>query len=412
MEEGESQYVDSALETSDSATNESKQLKKQRKTTLLESIQSNMSEVAFAEVDDDLSKIVDAMDASGNMKKSLKNIILETVSSLRNNVVNLKNSVRDINDQKMKLESEVNEVKRELEALKKKGNKNSVTPSSSWISPSPPLRCSEEQVLPPTRRSEKLYSQAVNNNQKKYKLTVRSRSNESPEAMKIIIKSKINPTDIKVGISAFKSLRDGRVQIEAGSKEEIETLGLHINQKCGGQLEASIHKLRNPRIVIYNIPDEISIDNAEATLRAQNPELNLENEDITPKFTYQTKRQTRNMVIEARAEARKKILKSKIKLGWLICNSADYLVANRCFRCSRYNHRAQECRGEETCPLCAGPHKMKDCNAPTSEHRCINCTTYNKYNPNNKVNENHTSLDRNCQSLQAVLTRNKQNIDY
>ena len=45
------------------------------------------------------------------------------------------------------------------------------------------------------------------------------------------MKSKINPTDIKVGISTLKTLRDGRVQIETGSKEEIDTLQKDINDK-------------------------------------------------------------------------------------------------------------------------------------------------------------------------------------
>jgi len=36
-----------------------------------------------------------------------------------------------------------------------------------------------------------------------------------------------------VGINSLKVLRDGRVQIETGSKEEIEILTRDINDKCG-----------------------------------------------------------------------------------------------------------------------------------------------------------------------------------
>jgi len=50
---------------------------------------------------------------------------------------------------------------------------------------------------------------------------------------------------------------------------------------------------------------------------------------------------------------------NKVKLGWLICNTEDYLVATRCFKCSRFNHSSWDCRGNETCPLCAGNHKLK-----------------------------------------------------
>jgi hypothetical protein len=34
------------------------------------------------------------------------------------------------------------------------------------------------------------------------------------------------------------------------------------------------------------------------------------------------------------------------------------------------------------------------------------------HNKNAKISENHSSLDRNCPSLQAVLERYKQNTDY
>jgi hypothetical protein len=58
----------------------------------------------------------------------------------------------------------------------------------------------------------------------------------------------VNPTEIKVGITSLKSLRDGRVMIEASSKNEIETLGEKVGGNCGEELEVNIQKLRNPRL--------------------------------------------------------------------------------------------------------------------------------------------------------------------
>jgi hypothetical protein len=56
---------------------------------------------------------------------------------------------------------------------------------------------------------------------------------------------------------------------------------MDINAKCG-QLEANIHKLRNPRLVIFNIPEDIFTGNLEDNLIAQNPYLNLKKETSTP----------------------------------------------------------------------------------------------------------------------------------
>ena len=170
--------------------------------------------------------------------------------------------------------------------------------------------------------------------------------------------------------------------------------------------------MRSPRLVILNIPEEISIDNVEDTLLAQNSDLNLKQGDINAKFSYQTKKHGRNLVIEVEAGTRKLLLQKKIKLGWQICAVHDYVVATRCYKCSKYNHRARECRGEECCPLCAGSHKMKDCSANPQEYKCINCLSYNKHNQDKTICVNHSSLDKNCLSLLAVLEKQKNNTNY
>ena len=57
----------------------------------------------------------------------------------------------------------------------------------------------------------------------------------------------------------------GKALIETNTKEEIEVLEKHINTNCGGYLEANIHKLRKPRLVILNIPEDISTGNLECS---------------------------------------------------------------------------------------------------------------------------------------------------
>jgi hypothetical protein len=222
----------------------------------------------------------------------------------------------------------------------------------------------------------------------------------------------VNPTEIKVGITSLKSLTDGRVMIQASSKNEIETLGEKIGEKCGEELEVNIQKLRNLRLDLLNIPDDITLENVEDTLTVQNPELDLKEGDIRAKFCYTTKRETRNLVIEVDSGTRKKLMQARIKLGWAICNVDDYMVVKRCFCCSRYNHNFRDCKGEETCPLCAGSHKLKECKATKSEHKCINCLIYNKHHQTNQIDTAHSTLDKNCPSLLAVLEKYKQNTDY
>ncbi|PSN35470.1 hypothetical protein C0J52_20968 [Blattella germanica] len=217
---------------------------------------------------------------------------------------------------------------------------------------------------------------------------------------------------MKIGICSMKSLRDGRVMIEANSKQEIELLDAPIREKCCQQLDANIPKLWNPNLIVFNIPEDVTVENAEEIIINQNPELNLTAGDIKPKFIFNSKRNIRNLIIEVRSQTRKQILQTKLKIGWIICNAEDYVKVNRCYKCSRYNHRARDCRGEETCPQCAGNHNLKDCKTLASDFKCINCTNYNKYHKGEKVCENHSSMNKMCPSLLAAIEKYKQNIDY
>jgi len=62
--------------------------------------------------------------------------------------------------------------------------------------------------------------------------------------------------------------------------------------------------------------------------------------------------------------------------------------------------------------LCTENHKLKGCKAMNSELKFINCITYNKYHPHTQIDIAHSSLDRKCPILTAVLHKYKKNIEY
>ena len=84
-------------------------------------------------------------------------------------------------------------------------------------------------------------------------------------------------------ITSLKMLRDGRVMIEASSTNEIEALGNKIEETCGEKHEVNIQKRRIPRLVLLSIPEDITLENAEA-LEKQNLELGIKEKDIKGKF--------------------------------------------------------------------------------------------------------------------------------
>ena len=72
--------------------------------------------------------------------------------------------------------------------------------------------------------------------------------------------------------------------------------------------------MRNLRLVIVNIPEDISTENLEDTLITQNPDLHLVKGDIKAKFSYETKKHIRNLVMEVGPQTRKMLLQKKVKL--------------------------------------------------------------------------------------------------
>ena len=154
--------------------------------------------------------------------------------------------------------------------------------------------------MPPHGHPTKpLYSDVVASREgRKFKLSLRTKENHTPDEIQNLLKAKVNTTEINVGITSLKSLRDGKVIIEVGSKKEIDTLEEKIKERCGEELEIRVHRLRNPRLVILNTPTDITPENVKEILVQQNRELAITNGNIEPKFCYITKRGTRNLVIE------------------------------------------------------------------------------------------------------------------
>lgn len=365
-------------------------------------------------IDNALNTVVNTIDLSGNVKKELKKTIHETVSKLRTLFVELKKSIEDKTAENDNLQKGLGEVRAELEALKSTFGRGHVAPAMDGRRDQRTRGAAGPGEGPPSSIGrQNLYSEVLaGKTEKKFKLTVKSKKNHPPETTKQILKASINPAEMKVGINTFKSLRDGQVLIETSSKEELESLRTSITSKCGDQLEVNTPKLRNPRLIIYNVPEDISAESAAERIICQNPELNLNDVDIQGKYCYKNKFNKKNMIIEVSSQARRELLKTKIKLGWQICNARDYLVATRCFKCSRFNHRQGDCKGTQTCPLCSKDHTLKECTASRNEYKCVNCATYNKYCRTEKSCEKHSSLDKNCPSLQAVLGRYVLNINY
>jgi hypothetical protein len=234
------------------------------------------------EIENALNLVVTTAEQSSNMKKALKEKIFETVSSPRQLFCKLKKSSdqksSEINNQTKrisKLEAELLSCRRKhteiqqlpsIASMDKQTRPREGKHGSTSAGQSPTLiKEYAQRVALPTGTMSRQYSTLVKEvKPRRFKMTIRSRKAQPPEEIKRILKAKVNPGGINVGVTTLKSLNES-VLVETNSKEEIEVLGKEIQDKCG-DLEPHIHRLRNPRIIIINVPEDTNIDNIEEAI--------------------------------------------------------------------------------------------------------------------------------------------------
>jgi len=162
-----------------------------------------------------LQTLLDVTEKSGNLRKDLRDDIMKSVSSMRE----VYNTIM----------ANVEEKTSEIENLKQQLKKD----------------CDVIPEVTSLNEKKRLYSEILCGNQQKraeqqtFKLTVKSKSNHSIEHMKTLVKTKVNPVEMTIGITTFKGLRNGRLLIETQNKKEIDALSKTINEVCGEELEAS-----------------------------------------------------------------------------------------------------------------------------------------------------------------------------
>lgn len=79
----------------------------------------------------------------------------------------------------------------------------------------------------------------------------------------------------------------------------------------------------------------------------------------------------------------KTILPQSVKVEYLHCQVRPYIPKPRCcFKCQRFGHNSQTCRGKPTCPKCAESERTS--NQHCYKVCCVNC------------NGSHPSHSRSC----------------
>lgn len=223
------------------------------------------------------------------------------------------------------------------------------------------------------------------------------------DTIKKLIRSKINPEEIKVGINKIRSISNGALLIECRNTTESSLLESELLSKVK---EVSITKPRrlNPTIQIKNVPSDIPDENISNILLNQN-ELDSDDSTVcTVKFTTRKFSDSRHVVIEVSPSLRIALLRlGKVKLRWNMCHIEDYVAVTRCFKCLGFGHTSKFCTKLQACSRCAGNHHRNDCDNPDTQ-QCKNCVVANSFinDPNRKIDTQHNVFNDVCSRFQRI----------
>jgi len=146
-----------------------------------------MADEANEQLEIALDTLLSITGKSGNLRKDLKRDIVDSVSTLRNIFVNLKNSAEEQMAKIGHLQSEVKEAKAELQQRRAVALSIRLPPPRDRSEKN--LADCAKHVLPSVGGARKLYSLLTSESiVKRYKIMVKSKSDQSPETIKSILR--------------------------------------------------------------------------------------------------------------------------------------------------------------------------------------------------------------------------------
>ncbi|XP_064464703.1 uncharacterized protein LOC135376022 [Ornithodoros turicata] len=177
-------------------------------------------------------------------------------------------------------------------------------------------------------------------------------------------------------IPEIKRMRSGDLLIKCTSETDCETI-LNTHEMLGKGISASLHKTLNTSRGVIAVSELIDVPVEEILLNLKDQDvIDVRKIKIRKNNEYIT---TRNIILTFDRPT----LPQKLKVGYLSAEVRPYIPNPlRCFRCNRFGHAADSCRGSACCARCGkADHETKECKGPDC---CVNCSS------------NHPSYSRSC----------------
>lgn len=248
------------------------------------------------------------------------------------------------------------------------------------------------------------------NNKPAPTLIIRPTKGQKPDKIREDIRSKINPTELQIGIRNLRDTRNGDVILKCSSDHEIEILKNAAERRLGDAYTISVPTKQNPRLKLIGYSGDQEERGIENSLKKQNQWITQDDEF---KVVYIKKSKNKApFVIFMECSPKffnKAMIAGKLNLEWGRYPVYEDLNLSRCYKCQGYRHKSQQCKKGEVCGNCAEEHRTSSCQ--NNIKKCNNCALANKYiGTNYKID--HSTMDPNCPSTLYHINVLRSKIKY
>lgn len=202
--------------------------------------------------------------------------------------------------------------------------------------------------------------------QKAYTVIVEGKKGQKASDIKIQLMREIDPRTEGIHIKAVRQTRTEKLVIETTSEVEAEKLKANKVFRTE-ELNARAPIRRGPRILIYDVPKDVTNEALGESILEQNMERLQEAgidktvfvEGFKPIYEMGKREQDRvHHVAEVTPAVRSGLLKiRKVFIGWMSCKMVDHVTISQCYNCQSFGHIASKCPQEG--PTCWMWHLRK-----------------------------------------------------
>ena len=330
-------------------------------------------------IESDKSKLEEDTFLCGSCSYRQQVALLDAITSLKTHMEN-------INNDKMKLETNVLKLEKECLEMKEAILKNEKTIEMQMeIIKDLKNKHNDHNRIKKVENSLEVKTKDKTN-------TNKNRNNEK-RTFASIIKDQLNNKEINNVIKFKVENKENLKVLEPVKIRKLVEKNGQYSLKCANEENAnkaikllednnikSIQNNRIPNLRIRYVDSELSKEDIMNSIKNKNENIkeSIENQEVFDIIKINKVQDKNEVILKVSPKIRDQIMKNRgeIYIQYQMCKAEDYIYVHQCYKCQKFGHSFNNCKAEVvTCLYCAGNHRSKECNSKHKKdlYKCANC---------------------------------------